>query len=129
MSYDEALAQTGWLHKKSSSVFGGFQKKYFSISPENKLLFADTKGGKPKGILDLDYAKVQNETENSFKIHISDKEFLFKAESTEEKGKWIAALNAVISHEKKPLASSFNTMDSGIVTKRTFEGVILSYKF
>ena len=124
MSYDEALTQTGWLHKKSSSVFGGFQKRFFSISPENKLLFADTKGGKNKGFLELDDAKVLSENETSFKVMIYEKEFLFKAESSDEKNKWISALNSIFSHQKKPLPSILNNMELGLSRTKTNFNVI-----
>lgn len=124
MTYDEALTQAGWLSKKSSSVFGGFQKRFFTISPENKLLFSDSKGGKCKGILDLDFAKVTGENENSFKITIGDKEFLFKAESSDEKNKWINSLNTLFSHQKKATGASFTSMESVLSNKRTFEVII-----
>ena len=127
MSYDEALTQTGWLHKKSSSVFGGYQKRFFSISPENKLLFAETNGGKNKGLLDLDFSKVSCENETSFKIVIMDKEFLFKTETSDEKNKWINALTTILSHKKKILPSPIKIIDSDIILKRTFEVYIIFY--
>ena len=101
ISYDEALNHSGWLHKKSSSIFGGFQKRFFSISPENKLLFFENKGGKLKGSFDLDFSKITSENEYCFKLTSGEKELIIKAENSADKDKWMNALDAIISYEKK----------------------------
>jgi hypothetical protein len=121
INYNEALNHSGWLHKKSSSVFGVFQKRFFTISSENKLIFSENEGGKIKGSFDLDFSNVTSENEKCFKLAVGEKEFIFRAENSEEKNKWINSLEAIISFGRKNSPSTSRTLEPSILSKKIFE--------
>ena len=102
MNLEEAKNINGYLQKKSPSIFGGWQSRYFSITDGRFLIYSDEKGAKAKGVIDLDKAKITSDLDPKiFKISISDREFILKAESEEEKISWVNSLKCLSVIKRK----------------------------
>jgi hypothetical protein len=105
ISPEEAWKLTGYLHKKSANFFGGWQKRYFTIQDGRYVIYADKKGGKAKGVIDLEKAiiSLDNLENKVFKISISEKDFILKAESEVEAKSWFEGLKSLTSYKNENL--------------------------
>jgi hypothetical protein len=101
ISPEEAWKLTGYLQKKSASYFGGWQKRYFTIQDGRYVIYAEKKGGKAKGVIDLEKAiiSLDNLDNKVFKISISEKDFILKAESEVEAKSWFEGLKSLTSNK------------------------------
>ena len=91
ISYEEAMSFAGYLEKKSKSLLGHWQKRYFQIL-EGKIMIYSVKkdDNQIKGQINLEQISMPESVEKKvFKFSLDSRIFSLKAKSAEEKVKWI----------------------------------------
>ena len=121
ISSEDASNLSGYLHKKSASIFGGWQKRYFSIQDARFMIYSSTKGGKAKGVIDLEKANVSldNSDIKSFKIIFSEKAFILKADTEEDTKKWFEGIKNLISIQNKNSIFAFENVENNFSIDET----------
>ena len=91
ISFDIAKKYSGYLEKKSSGLFSKWQKRYFHILEGKIIVYSE----KPedieiKGLFILDQiSNPKSEKDREFSFILEGQDFVFRAETTQEKEKWI----------------------------------------
>ena len=108
ISLEECKKYKGFLKKKSPSLFGGWQKRYFRILDGKVMVYSEKENDpKPKGHVKLEQISKAEATEDKiFKFTLDDRDFILQAESNEERDKWIKVLNHLVDEIKKKIRSS-----------------------
>ena len=98
ISLEECKKYKGFLKKKSPSLFGGWQKRYFRILDGKVMVYSEKENDpKPKGHVKLEQISKAEATEDKiFKFTLDDRDFILQAESNEERDKWIKVLNHLL---------------------------------
>ena len=91
ISYEEAQFFEGELEKKAHGIMALFQKRYFRILEGKVMVYSDKKEDiEIKGVFLLDLITIPAAVDSkSFKFNLEDREFVFKAQTEEERNKWI----------------------------------------
>ncbi len=94
ISLEECKKYQGYLKKKSPSLLGGWQKRYFKILDGVVIVYCDNENDtKLKGQIKLTDISNPIATEDKvFKFTLEDRDFILKAESNEERDKWVKVL-------------------------------------
>ena len=94
ISYEEAQAFEGYLEKKGHGLVAVFQKRYFRILEGRIMIYTEKNDDiEIKGVFILDQiTQLANLDSKCFKFYLEDREFIFKAQSEEERNKWVYVL-------------------------------------
>ena len=94
ISLEECKKYQGYLKKKSPSLLGGWQKRYFKVLDGVVIVYCDNENDtKLKGQIKLTDISNPIATEDKvFKFTLEDRDFILKAESNEERDKWVKVL-------------------------------------
>ena len=91
ISFDVAKRYSGYLEKKSKGLITKWQKRYFHILEGKIIVYAE----KPedieiKGLFILDQiSEPQSQNEREFSFILEGRDFIFRADTAQEKDKWI----------------------------------------
>ena len=91
ISFDVAKKYSGYLEKKSKGLISKWQKRYFHILEGKIMVYAE----KPedieiKGLFILDQiSNPQSQNDREFSFILEGRDFIFRADNSKEKEKWI----------------------------------------
>ena len=94
ISLEEALSFEGVLEKKGHGLVAVFQKRYFRILEGRIMIYTEKSDDiEVKGVFYLEQiTNLANLDSKCFKFNLEDREFIFKAQSEEERNKWVHVL-------------------------------------
>jgi len=83
----------GWLQKKSPSLTGKYQNRYWMLKPGRFYYLITPQDERVKGIVDLDEIEIKEEGDIRFSIITRDRKFHVKAASPQERDEWLIEIN------------------------------------
>lgn len=88
ISLEECKKYCGFLKKKSPSLLGGWQKRYFKILEGKVMVYSEKKDEpKPKGLVKLEDITIPVAAEDKvFKFTLENRDFILKAMKKETNG-------------------------------------------
>ena len=97
LTKDEAKNMSGWLEKKSSKTFGGYQKRYFKIMNGEYITYAekeaDISNSKVRITIDsIDSVEKKEDKKFRFQLKNEDRIYHLKAKSKDVRDKWVASI-------------------------------------
>ena len=94
ISLEECKKYQGYLQKKSPSLFGGWQKRFFKVLDGKVIVYFEKENDqKAKGTIKLDEISDPEATEDKvFKFTLEQRDFILKAESNEERDNWVKVI-------------------------------------
>ena len=94
ISLEECKKYQGYLQKKSPSLFGGWQKRFFKVLDGKVIVYFEKENDqKAKGTIKLDEISNPEATEDKvFKFTLEQRDFILKAESNEERDNWVQVI-------------------------------------
>ena len=97
LTKDEAKNMSGWLEKKSSKTFGGYQKRYFKIMNGEYITYAekeaDITNSKVRITIDsIDSVEKKEDKKFRFQLKNEDRIYHLKAKSKDVRDKWVASI-------------------------------------
>ena len=103
ISYEEAQAFEGFLEKKGHGLVSVFQKRYFRILEGRIMIYTEKSDDiEIKGVINLDQiTQLSNLDSKRFKFNLEEREFVFKAQTEEERDKWVNVIQLLQKNLKK----------------------------
>ena len=107
VTYEEAKTYSGWLEKKSPKALGGYQKRFFRVLGGQVILYGNKEKDKnPKGQIPIGAIKsITKKEDKKFHLEIEggDRSFKLKAKTEEERDKWVAIIELLMSKTEKEI--------------------------
>ena len=106
ISFEKACVLEGFLKKKSPIKFTGYQKRYFIVRDNGKLLAYFTRkpksGDEPKGVLLMHLiTDIEVVDESKFIIQYPERPFILRADNPDTQNLWISGLKLLIEKAKE----------------------------
>lgn len=103
----------GWLKKKSPSLMGGWQKRYFRVLDGKIIVYSEKEDDTtPKGQIGLTHiSRASNKDSTTFSFELDGREFVLQAENEEFCLKWVKVINTLIDEVEKH--AKLHPQDSG----------------
>lgn len=107
---EKARNLEGYLKKKSSIKFTGYNKRYFMVRDSGKILTYFIRkpraGDEPKGVLLLYLIlSIEVKTETKFILNYPEKQFILRADNYDSQNLWVSALKT-LSEKAKEVSES-----------------------
>ena len=111
ISLEECKSFQGWLKKKSPSLMGGWQKRFFRILDGQLIVYLEKEDdSKIKGQMKItEISKASNVDKTTFNFQFCGRDFTLQAENEELCLKWVNVINTLVDETEKIM----KTTDSG----------------
>lgn len=120
-NWSELTLKSGYLMKKGTSLFVGWQKRYFTLSNKRLCYFREERDLIPSGSFNFEkiwaYIIVSPDDRVCFSMFIEGikREFKLKAESAQQRDEWTRAINQHIEAAKKTMSK-----DVSLIKEKNF---------
>ena len=117
ISLEECKSFQGWLKKKSPSLMGGWQKRFFRILDGQLIVYLEKEDdSKIKGQMKItEISKASNVDKTTFNFQFCGRDFTLQAENEELCLKWVNVINTLVDETEKMMKTT--SQDSQLETE------------
>ena len=117
ISLEECKSFQGWLKKKSPSLMGGWQKRFFRILDGQLIVYLEKEDdSKIKGQMKItEISKASNIDKTTFNFQFCGRDFTLQAENEELCLKWVNVINTLVDETEKMMKTT--SQDSQLETE------------
>ena len=117
ISLEECKSFQGWLKKKSPSLMGGWQKRFFRILDGQLIVYLEKEDdSKIKGQMKItEISKASNIDKTTFNFQFCGRDFTLQAENEELCLKWVNVINTLVDETEKMMKTT--SQDSQVETE------------
>ena len=117
ISIEECKSFQGWLKKKSPSLMGGWQKRFFRILDGQLIVYLEKEDdSKIKGQMKItEISKASNVDKTTFNFQFCGRDFTLQAENEELCLKWVNVINTLVDETEKMMKTT--SQDSQLETE------------